>query len=717
MSRNGKLFNEVKELKIAPRKIEFILLLLLILIVIILSILYYKYEAAQIVEAKFREIEAMGDLKVKEILSWRKERITDAKSMVESPFVRKAVNTWLKDTSNYVLKKDLLERIVLEKEEKEYENIFLLDTNGNILLSSNQIDPFVYAEDMKTLKLARNYREPVFSNLFQAENNQKYIDIVSPVIINDKYEIAFILHRNNLSNYLYPLISSWPVPNKSSETVLSQRDGDSAIVLNELKFLKNSALSFKISLSDTNKPTVKAILGYEGSFFGKDYRDVNVLANLQSIPDSPWFIVCKIDREEGMAELRYRVFVIVFFVVIIITWFIGIFYYYHKRFQTGFYKKLYQKEQEINLAITESEEKFRALFENIMEGVALHELVYNNNGEPVNYRIIDVNPAFQSHTGINREKAIGKLATDLYMTESPPYFDEYCSVVKTSKPYHFETFFPNLQKHFFISVVSPKSGQFATVFEDITERKRNEEALLKKNEEMSSFIYTVSHDLKSPLITIKSFASCLKEDINNKEQKSIARDLGYIINSADKMGVLLDELLELSRVGKNEKPKEEISLSEVAHSAIDLVAGRILEKNIDVKVTNEPVLLFGEPQRLLQLYQNLIDNAAKFMDKKTDSLIEVGVMHNEGDIVLFVRDNGKGIDPRYAHRLFGLFEKLDPHSEGTGIGLALVKKIVETHNGSVWFESDGPGKGTTFYFKLEKTKMNNEELIMTNAAI
>lgn len=363
----------------------------------------------------------------------------------------------------------------------------------------------------------------------------------------------------------------------------------------------------------------------------------------------------------------------------------------------------HRKQMEQNLI--ESEEKFRLLFENVTEGIALHDVVYENN-RPVNYRITDVNPAYVCYCGIDEKSAVGSLATDLYKTDLPPYFERYVNVAKTREPVRFESFFPALNKHFIISAISPKKGHFATVFEDITEQKRVEAEIKQKNEELTRFIYTVSHDLKSPLVTIKSFSSFLRSDIESSDTEALERDIKYIQNAADKMAKLLDELLELSRIGRKEDEKEEIPLDTIAHMALDLVAGRIKEVNAEVRVTGPKVMVYGYSQRLIQLYQNLLDNAAKFMGNQPNPLIEVGTLMDweKGNrIVFFVRDNGSGIDPRYHHKIFGLFEKLDVNSEGTGIGLSLTKRIVEVHGGSIWFTSEGAGKGTTFYFTLEKS--------------
>jgi len=358
-------------------------------------------------------------------------------------------------------------------------------------------------------------------------------------------------------------------------------------------------------------------------------------------------------------------------------------------------------------ALKESEERFRLLFENVTEGVALHEMIYEEN-IPVNYKIVDCNPAFTEHTGIDMNKARGTLATELYGTKTAPYLKEYAEVAESRIPYRFETFFPNMKRFFVINVVSPKKGQFATVFEDITEQKRIEQEINQKNEELTRFIYSVSHDLKSPLVTIQAFTSYLKEDIESGDKDAQNKDINYIQNAADKMGKLLDELLELSRIGRKEKAKTEVPLKTVVESAVDLVAGRIDKNRIRIIFTGPPVMLYGHMQRFVQLYQNLIDNSAKFMGSQPEPFIEIGSFLDEDKnnaIILYVRDNGTGIDPRYTHRIFGLFEKLDNNTEGTGIGLALVRRIVEVHGGSVWFVSDGIDKGTTFYFTLEGSRL------------
>jgi len=249
------------------------------------------------------------------------------------------------------------------------------------------------------------------------------------------------------------------------------------------------------------------------------------------------------------------------------------------------------------------------------------------------------------------------------------------------------------------------------VLSDITARKRAEEAihrkakeLQEKNDELNRFTYAVSHDLRSPLVTIRTFQGQLEQDLRSQDAARIEMDLGYIRNAADKMSRLLDELLRLSRVGRMMNPSEEAPLQAVVKEALDLVAGRITARGVRVDLTEEPVVVTGDRTRLVEVFMNLVDNAAKFMGDQPAPRVEIGVEQVGEELALFVRDNGIGIDPRLQPMLFGLFHKLDPGSEGTGIGLALVRRIVEVHGGRIWVESEGPGKGTTFRFTLAKTR-------------
>jgi PAS domain S-box-containing protein len=245
------------------------------------------------------------------------------------------------------------------------------------------------------------------------------------------------------------------------------------------------------------------------------------------------------------------------------------------------------------------------------------------------------------------------------------------------------------------------------VFHEITDRKqaeREREELITRleaqNAELERFTYTVSHDLKSPLITIKGYIGMLFEDLQESEAESIKSDLIRISKAADKMGDLLSDLLELSRIGRLVNAPEDVPLDELAHEALQLVRGQMELRSVQVEVFSGLPVVCGDRTRLVEVLQNLIDNAAKYMGDEAHPRVEIGARQDKGEVVCYVRDNGIGIERRFHEKVFGLFDQLDPKVEGTGIGLALVRRIVEVHGGRIWIESEGQGRGSTFCFTI-----------------
>jgi len=237
-------------------------------------------------------------------------------------------------------------------------------------------------------------------------------------------------------------------------------------------------------------------------------------------------------------------------------------------------------------------------------------------------------------------------------------------------------------------------------FRDVTERKRQEEELKQKNTELERFTYTVSHDLKSPLVTVKTFLGYLEQDLLTPDPERVKQDMVYMRTATDKMGQLLDELLNLARVGRKVNPTVRVAFRELAQEAVRLVAGRISTSGVEVQVAEAAVVLEGDRPRLREIWQNLVENACKFMGNQPKPRVEIGVEQRGPETVFFVRDNGMGIEPHYQTKVFGLFEQLNPKGEGTGMGLALVKRIVELYGGRIWIESPEPGQGANFLFTL-----------------
>ncbi|MBI3153185.1 MAG: GHKL domain-containing protein [Chloroflexi bacterium] len=243
--------------------------------------------------------------------------------------------------------------------------------------------------------------------------------------------------------------------------------------------------------------------------------------------------------------------------------------------------------------------------------------------------------------------------------------------------------------------------------EEVEEREKAElarEELIRqlklKNQELDRFAITVSHDLKTPLITIAGFLGFLERDALSGNKEQIGRSVTQINKAAQKMGTLVDEILDLSRVGRFTNPPTDVPFAKIVSEAVNRAEGLFKTQHVQLEIEREFPLVHVDEARMVQVLQNLLTNAVKFMGKQANPRIQIGCDQGHAEAVFFVKDNGMGISPQYHEQIFGLFSKLDTSTEGTGIGLGLVKRIIEVHGGRIWVESE-IGKGSTFFFTLK----------------
>jgi len=361
-------------------------------------------------------------------------------------------------------------------------------------------------------------------------------------------------------------------------------------------------------------------------------------------------------------------------------------------------------------ALAFSEEKFSKAFDTTPVMMSI---------EDVNGFFIEVNKAFIDNIGFDRKDVIGRRASDLNMYRTLEDREKMQTLLQ--RPSEFKDIELSFrQKSGNLSFVLMSIEKFRvenitytlTSALDITDRKHIEaerekliEELEAKNEELERFTYTVSHDLKSPLVTINGFLGYLEQDAVSGNTERFKKDIHRIQDAVNKMQRLLNELLELSRIGRKLNPSATFSFEEVVNEALDIVNGRLETQHVTVQVLPQidQSIVYGDKPRLIEAMQNMFDNAAKYMGGQTNPHIEIGRLEKEeeGKPIYYIKDNGIGIAPEYHERIFGLFNKLDANSEGTGVGLALVKRIIEIHGGRIWVESE-VGKGSTFYFTLPK---------------
>jgi signal transduction histidine kinase len=254
-----------------------------------------------------------------------------------------------------------------------------------------------------------------------------------------------------------------------------------------------------------------------------------------------------------------------------------------------------------------------------------------------------------------------------------------------------------------VAIALENARLFTELQAELSERQKLIDELESKNAELERFTYTVSHDLRSPLVTIKGFLGFMEKSASQGNMESFRKDMQRVSSAADRMDNLLKDVLELSRIGRVINEPHEMPFEDLIHEVLEIVHGRIQQRGITVQIQPGLPAVYGDRPRLMEVLQNLLDNAAKYMGDQKAPIINIGMngYDESKNPVFFVRDNGMGIDPKFNGRIFGMFDKLDPTSEGTGIGLALVKRIIEVHGGRIWVESQ-VGKGSTFYLTLPR---------------
>ncbi|MBL8051483.1 MAG: PAS domain S-box protein [Anaerolineales bacterium] len=357
------------------------------------------------------------------------------------------------------------------------------------------------------------------------------------------------------------------------------------------------------------------------------------------------------------------------------------------------------KRQKADEEIKASEDKFQTTFHETPVPMVI--------GRISDRHILDVNLAFSTLTGYTREEAISRSGTELKLWAN-----------KTEQEAHHELIAKQGFLREYKAHIRKKTGDVAVVLLSVSSIKiKDDDCLLytiyeitkleqlltelqDKNNELERFTYTVSHDLKAPLITIGGFAGLLARDVKSGNLDKANRSIDRILDAVSKMERLLNELLELSRIGRMINEPQEVPFEEIAKEAVGLTQGRLRASNIPVEIEAGLPNVKVDRARIVEVLQNLLDNAAKFMGEQKNPKIKIGMRKENERLVFFVQDNGIGIDPVYHERIFGLFNKLESNSEGTGVGLALVKRIIEFHSGKVWVESEGMNKGSMFCFTL-----------------
>ncbi len=456
---------------------------ILAIILIVAGALYFKGEERKIRAEKYDDIASVSNLKIREVERWRLERLADARELARGPQIRMSLLEYLKHSRVSSTQGQILGRLELEKNLALYSDAFFVDTLGRTLISTAPKTSFLYPSELKTLRKALRGPEPVLGDFFTASDGRTYVDAMASVFGTEGRPVAVVVLRSASDNFLAPLIDTWPIPHQSAHTILVERRGDDVVVLSKsVSRTGRPTDRMIISLSDSTVAAVQAVLGKEGIFDGKDFRGMNVLADLHPLPGTPWFMVAELNAGEITSELYYRGWVVTLFVALFVALSAGFVGYVYQWRKSSVYRDLLEAEE----GKRASETKYKMLFEHLTYGFNLCEVITDSNNDPIDFRFIESNAYAKEVMGLDAARVVGKTIREVMPDADPKMIETFGRVALTGKPETIEYESATFGKYLRVSVYSPRYRQFAGLFDDISDRKNAEKALRESEERFRS---------------------------------------------------------------------------------------------------------------------------------------------------------------------------------------------------------------------------------------
>jgi len=723
--KDGSITREKFQSSFRKRILPFLVYVIAAILLIITGFLTYRETKRVTFSETTDRLETLNRIKQDEINQWFNERHKDVAFYQSNRLFVNEVFHFLGDKKKDTGK--LTEWLKQTYKSHGYD-IFIVTSDSNlhyiIGYDSTRLSPHIIDACFQAIKDGKSK----FLDIYRRENTSKlfYASMALLKRQDNKSPEACLVFRSNVSDKLmYELISDKSYVQNVGYSLV-RNEGDSIFFINNSKYNKLDGIFPVKDANISDSPYINALKGKPGVFTGPDYNGKEILASVRNIPGSQWWLVVHTDINEIENRLSQRKLIIISYILLVLF----IFVMWHSRYVQKERAKNLREELRLNNELNNN----REMLETIIDSSPLPIIVTSKNNT-----LFIWNRAATLVFGLTPEEVIAMGNPIIGNGHSDQFQEIKKAVSGPVKRFNYETRFQKkdgqiiLLRVWVSEVQDPVSKDKNLLFicDDITERRNTADELRLLNEELEkrvsdrtievaelnqsltdranqleilnseleSFTYSVSHDLKAPLRSIHGFTDIVLQEHSDGLSEEVLRLLGVVKKNARRMDQLISDLLDLSRVTRITIKMRTLDMEEIIAGIISDEFANIHETT---NITIHPLAKAeGDPVLIQQLWRNLISNAVKYTRKVKNPEIEISCKIEPGKIIYFIRDNGAGFNQDYADKLFNTFQRLHSNDqfEGTGVGLAIVKRIIMRHNGEVWGEGE-EGKGATFYFSL-----------------
>jgi PAS domain S-box-containing protein len=657
------------------------------------------------------QLTAIANLKVSGILNWRNERLGDAELLRRSPAFAALTQAYFKNPSDQQTREMLQEWLNGLYIAYEFDRVSLLDINGVERLAAPTTAEVVPSHLIKDAAAVLQSGQVTFMD-FHRDEDQNTIHLALLVPIYEEMDIrkplGVVVLRINPEIMLYPYLKQWPATTETAETLLVRLEGNSVLFLNPLRFQPDSALTLRIPVTNTDVLAVKVALGQTGIVEGSDYRGVDVIGAILPVPNTPWYLVARIDKSEVYAPLRARFWqTVLLFAALTAASGAGLLLVWRQQRLRHYHEQI-----ETLDALRLSEEKFKLAFETSPDAITITRL---SDG-----MFVSVNKGFEQITGYRREEVVGKTSLQINIWKDPA---DRRRVAKELQAHgevrnHEAVFLARSGEiiGLMTAVILELDGgpHILTITRDITERKRAEEQLSQYTDRLEEMVDertrelqhaeeqlirqerlatlgqlagSIGHELRNPLGVISNAVFFLKmawPDANEQIQEY----LDIIEKETQASDKIITDLLNFTRIESVDR--EAVSVSELIDQTLERHPA---PPSVQVTLDMPPGLprVHVDASHIVQVLGNLVTNAYQAMTNGGE--LTLSARPHDDMIAIAVRDTGSGIPPDHMKRLFEpLFTT---KTTGIGLGLAVSQKLARANGGRIEVQSEA-GKGSTF---------------------